>query len=173
MNGVKVICLYGPESTGKSTMAKRLAEIYNTEYVPEVAREFITSNDFTAEDIIKIGHAQVQRIKEKIETANRILFCDTDLITTQIYSQHYLSTVPPIILKLEKEIEFDQYFLFSTDVPWINDGLRDLGNRREEMYEFFKKELETRNIDYLKVEGNYEQREKIIRDEIDRMLLAD
>jgi HTH-type transcriptional regulator, transcriptional repressor of NAD biosynthesis genes len=170
MNGVKLVCFYGPESTGKSTLAKRLAEIYKTEYVPEVAREFISSNNFTAGDIIKIGYAQTQRIKEKTTKANRILFCDTDLITTQIYSQHYLGIVPPVIFELEKEIAFDRYFLFSADVAWINDGLRDLGHRRGEMYEIFRNELVKRNIDYLKVEGDYEEREKSIRTVIDQML---
>ena len=64
-----------------------MAEIYHTEFVPEVAREMISSNEFTVEDIIHIGQAQTQRIKDKLKTANKILFCDTDLITTQIYSK--------------------------------------------------------------------------------------
>ena len=59
---VRKVCLYGPESTGKTTMAKHLAEVYQTEYVPEVAREMITSNDFTEDDIIRIGYAQTQRV---------------------------------------------------------------------------------------------------------------
>src|SRR6187551_2644418 len=80
---VKKICFYGSESTGKSTMAKRMAALYQTEYVPEVAREIISSNDFTIDDIIKIGHAQTQRIIDKLRIANKLLFCDTDLITTQ------------------------------------------------------------------------------------------
>ena len=71
---VKKICFYGPESTGKTELAKKLAGIYQTEFVPEVARELITSNDFTAEDIITIGHAQLARIEEKIKTANKVLF---------------------------------------------------------------------------------------------------
>jgi HTH-type transcriptional repressor of NAD biosynthesis genes len=169
---VKKVCFYGPESTGKSTMAKKMATLYDTEFVPEVAREFITSNNFTSDDIVRVGKAQTQRINEKLRTANKVLFCDTDLITTEIYSQHYLHTVPPIILELEKAISYDRYFLFSPDVTWVDDGLRDLGSRRDEMYEVFKNELKNRNIDYIKVEGDYEQREKIIRDEIDRMLLA-
>jgi HTH-type transcriptional repressor of NAD biosynthesis genes len=167
---VKKICLYGPESTGKSTMAKRLAEIYNTEFVPEVAREFITANDFTADDIIKIGKAQTERINEKIRTANKILFCDTDLITTEVYSQYYLQMVPQVIYELEKQVKYDQYLLFSPDVAWVSDGLRDLGNQREVMYEIFRNELDKRKIKYLKVEGDYAQREKIIRTEVDRLL---
>lgn len=52
---VKKICFYGPESTGKSTMAEKMALHYQTTFVPEVARELITSNDITLDDIIKIG----------------------------------------------------------------------------------------------------------------------
>jgi HTH-type transcriptional repressor of NAD biosynthesis genes len=167
-SGVKLICLYGPESTGKSTMAKHLAEVYQTELVPEVAKEFITSNNFTEEDIIKIGRAQTNRIKEKLKTANSFLFCDTDLITTQIYSRHYLGVVPPMLYQLEKEIHYDQYFLFDIDVAWIPDGLRDLGHRRAEMMEVFKSELTSRNITPTWVKGSWKEREKIIRSTLNK-----
>ncbi len=163
MNGKYLFCFYGPESTGKTTLAKRLAGIYKTEFVPEVAKEIIKSNNFSVEDIIKIGHAQTNRVKEKLKTASKILFCDTDLITTQIYSRHYLGVVPPVLFELEKEIQYDQYFLFDIDVPWIGDGLRDLGNRREEMLAVFKSELDKRNISYEWVRGTFDEREaKII-----------
>ena len=168
---VKKICLYGPESTGKSVMARHLAQVYHTEYVPEVAREIINSNDFTIDDIIKIGFAQTQRVLEKVKTANRILFCDTDLITTQIYCKHYLGVVPPILNELEKQITYDHYFLFDIDVPWVADDMRDLSNSRRAMFDQFKSELELRNIPYLLVKGNYEEREHFVRREMDLMIL--
>lgn len=56
------VCFYGAESTGKSTMARQMAEYFNTNFVPEVARELVSSNDFSVEDIIKIGNAQTARI---------------------------------------------------------------------------------------------------------------
>jgi HTH-type transcriptional repressor of NAD biosynthesis genes len=167
---VKKICFYGPESTGKSTMAKRMAEIFDSEFVPEVARELITKNDFTAEDIIIIGKAQTQRVLEKTKTANKFVFCDTDLITTQIYSQYYLNTVPEILYELENEVRYDHYFLFDIDVPWISDGLRDLGDNRKEMYAIFKTELDKRKVPYTKVQGTYEGREKLIIQEINKFL---
>lgn len=167
---VKKICFYGPESTGKSTMAKHFAGIYKTEFVPEVARELITSNSFSADDIIRIGHAQTERVLQKLPIANKILFCDTDLITTQIYSRHYLGVVPPVLYELEKKIVYDQYFLFDIDTPWAADGLRDLGSKREEMFEVFKKELERRKLDYVLVRGNYEKREKLIGAAIRQLL---
>jgi nicotinamide riboside kinase len=169
---IKKICFYGPESTGKSTMAKRMAELYKTEWVPEVAREIVSNNDFTIDDIIKIGHDQTNRILEKTKTANRILFCDTDLITTQIYSRHYLNVIPPILFELEKQTKFDRYFLFEPDVPWVADGMRDLGqnDKRKEMFEVFRTELGKRNINYLPVRGTWEEREKLLKNEVDRLL---
>ena len=171
MEAIKKICFYGPESTGKSTMARHMAEIYKTEFVPEVSREIVTSNNFTVEDIIKIGHAQTERILEKTKTANKILFCDTDLITTQIYCRHYLKEVPHVLIELEKLIKYDLYFLFEPDVPWVADGLRDLGEKRKEMLDVFKGELDKRSISYVSVTGSWEEREEIIKREVDKLLI--
>lgn len=167
---VKKICFYGSESTGKSFMAQKMAQHYKTEFVPEVAREFIFSNQFTEADIIRIGYAQIDRVNEKLKTANKILFCDTDTITTQIYSQHYLKTVPPVLFELEKQMRYDQYFLFDIDVPWVADHLRDLGAEREKIFDVFKRALDVRNIPYQVVSGDYQQREAFIKEWIDKML---
>lgn len=172
VNNILLVCLYGPESTGKTVMARKLAQRYHTEWVPEVARELITSNTFKREDIITIGRAQTERVFMKARKANRILFCDTDLITTQIYSRHYLGVVPPVLYELEKMIPYDRYFLFDIDVPWVSDGLRDLGSeaQRKTMFEAFRNELERRNISYVMVQGTWEERENIIVREVDRLL---
>lgn len=167
---VKKICFFGPESTGKSTMAQRMAAHYRTEFVPEVARELLTSNEFTLDDIVAIGHTQYNRVIEKTQTANKLIFCDTDAITTQIYSRHYLNAVPEIVYELEKKITYDLYFLMDIDVPWIADGLRDLGDHREKMLRVFRTELEQRNIPFIDVRGSYEQREVIVRHAVDALL---
>lgn len=167
---VKKICFYGPESTGKSVMAKRFAEIYQTEFVPEVAREIVTSNEFSIDDIVRIGHAQTERVLEKTKTAQKFLFCDTDLITTQIYCRHYLKNVPPILYELEKKITYDAYFLFDIDVPWVADGLRDLGAQRTEMFGAFKEELEKRHISYTLVKGNWVERQAIVEQNLKLLL---
>lgn len=164
------VCFYGPESTGKSFLAEKLAMLYRTEFVPEVAREFITSNNFTLDDILHIGREQTARTKLKEKSASRILFCDTDLITTQIYCRQYLGVIPPELYDLEKEITYDEYFLFDIDVPWVADGMRDLGTQREAMYNVFKNELVVRNIPFVHVGGDYERREAIVREQVDRLL---
>ena len=167
---VKKICFYGPESTGKSVMAKQLANYYQTEFVPEVAREIVSSNEFMVDDIIKIGQAQTQRVLDKTKTANKILFCDTDFITTQIYCRHYLGEVPPILYELEKQVTYHQYFLFDIDVPWVADGMRDLGARRQEMYDVFEIELVKRGIKFIEVRGDFNEREDILKKYVDSIL---
>lgn len=169
---VKRICFYGPESTGKSTMARRMAARFQTASVPEVAREFITTNQFTFDDMVRIGYAQADRVREGTVAANKILFCDTDLITTQIYSQVYLNTVPDILYSLEKETPIDYYFLFDVDVPWVADGLRDLGGKRQEMMEIFRNNLDQRGIEYTLISGTYEQRETRVMEAINAILAS-
>lgn len=169
---VKKVCFYGAESTGKSVMAKKMAEKYQTVFVPEVAREMITSNTFSREDIIAIGREQTARVFQKTRTANKILFCDTDVITTQIYSRHYLKVVPPVLYEFERMISYDLYFLFETDTEWVSDGLRDQGSAeaRAHMHQLFKAELDRRGIHYITVRGNWEQRERIVQQAIDLIL---
>ena len=168
---VKKICFYGPESTGKSTAAIRMAERYNTVSVPEVAREMLVTNDFTVDDIIAIGKAQTQRVLAYTKIANKLLFCDTDVIITQIYSKHYLNVVPEILYDLEKQIHYDHYFFMDIDVPWIEDGLRDLPHAREEMKIVFLEELNRRGISYTLVTGTFEQRERVIVSTIEDLFL--
>ncbi len=169
---VKKVCFYGPESTGKSVMATRMAEEYDTVAVPEVAREMILSNDFSVADIIRIGNAQTQRVLELETKANRILICDTDLITTEIYSQQYLKQIPNELFELERKIQYDRYLLFDIDVPWVADGLRDLSNQRGEMFAIFRTELEKRSIPYVLVNGDWESRVRIVRRVIDELLTS-
>lgn len=171
IDNIITVCFYGPESTGKSVMAQQMAQYYKTEFVPEVAREMITTNTFSREDIIAIGRTQTQRVFQKLRTANRILFCDTDLITTQVYSRHYLKVVPPVLYEMENMIRYDRYFLFDVDVPWVSDGLRDLGTeaQRRAMYDVFKEALVRRNIEFVEVQGTWAEREAIIHSEVQQL----
>ena len=41
VSNCKKIVLFGPESTGKSTLAEALAEYYNTAFVPEYMRLYL------------------------------------------------------------------------------------------------------------------------------------
>ncbi|MBO0947603.1 AAA family ATPase [Fibrella forsythiae] len=166
-----LVCLYGPESVGKTTMAQQLAHHYQTVYVPEVARDLITSNDLTADDYARIAVAQTAAVEQAIPKANRVLICDTDLITTQLYATIYGVTHPAILTELAASERFDAYFLLNPDVPWVADGLRDLGHRRAEMYALFEQALTERGIRYIVIAGvDYAARVATVIAEIDRLL---
>ena len=91
---VKVV-LYGPESSGKSTLSQALADHYNTAYVPEYARLYLQdkwdrkSEICNEEDLIPIARGQIQLENEGLKKANRLLVCDTDLLQTKVYSEVY------------------------------------------------------------------------------------
>lgn len=166
---VKRVCLYGPESVGKTTTGRQLADYYQTEFVHEVARDMVFDNQFTVDDIIQIGHAQTRAVLEATGRANKLLICDTDVITTQIYSDVYLHQIPPVLFELEQQVHYDLYLLLDIDVPWVADGLRDLGNRRQELFNRFKAELDIRQIPYVRVSGDWPIRWKMILEAVDAL----
>ncbi|GAB3257874.1 hypothetical protein GCM10027347_20770 [Larkinella harenae] len=170
IEGVKLICLYGPESVGKTTLTEQLAAHYQTDFVHEIARDLITTNDLTLDDYVRIGHAQTEAVLNAVPTANRLLICDTDVVTTALYSEIYLNAVPPVLADLEKAVPYDLYFLLNIDVPWVADGLRDLGHRRQEIYQRFKTALDERNIPYKVISGTWADRWATVTAEIDRLL---
>ena len=91
---IKVV-LFGPESTGKTTLAKELATYYKTNWVPEYAREYLQNKwdneQKTCEfhDLLPIAVGQMNLENKLSLTANKILFCDTDLLETKVYSETY------------------------------------------------------------------------------------
>ena len=87
------IVLFGPESTGKTSLAVELAKHYKTLFVQEFAREFLQkkmdeeNKVCEIDDLIPIAIGQMNSENILSKKANRILFCDTDLLTTATYSR--------------------------------------------------------------------------------------
>lgn len=158
--GMQRVLIYGPESTGKSTLAQQLASHYQTEYVPEYARGYIEQRGkvFTYEDIPQIAIGQMEAEEAAARRANRVLFCDTDLITTTIYSRHYFGKCPHLVQRLADKRRYDLYLMMDIDLPWQADPQRDLPHRREEFRGIFCQELESRRIPFVTITGIGETR---------------
>ena len=62
---------------------------------------------------------------------------DTDLLSTVVYCKHYFGRCPEWIEDAARARRPDLYLLCGTDVPWVADGVRDRGHRRDEMQELF------------------------------------
>lgn len=153
------ICLFGSESTGKTTLAKLLAAHYDTEWVPEMAREILGDRKCVPADFPIIAEAQVAEINRKSLIANKLLICDTDLLTTMLYEKIYFGSVNETVSALQKHDKYDLYLFLESDIPWIEDSQRDLGGaRRLEIRNMFEAALIDQKINYVVIKGNFENR---------------
>jgi NadR type nicotinamide-nucleotide adenylyltransferase len=171
---VKRVLIYGPESTGKTTLARDLAAHYQTEWVPEYARGYIETrgNTFEYSDFARFALGQLESEEAAARRANRLLFCDTDFITTTIYAQHYFGRCPPFIQRLADERRYDLVLFPDIDLPWQADPQRDLGQQREAMRDRFRDELQSRRIPFVTIGGLGEARLRAAVAAVDEFLRA-
>ncbi|HNQ27522.1 MAG TPA: ATP-binding protein [Aquaticitalea sp.] len=158
-NILKVV-LFGPESTGKSTLAQQLALHYKTVFVPEYSRiyaekQLLCGKTLTREDVMAIADGQLKLESELLPKANKILFCDTDLLETKVYSEmYYDGYCPPQLEDFAVTTTCDLYLLTNVDLPWEADAIRDKPDRREEQFLKFETTLKTYGKPYKPITGN-------------------
>ena len=156
------IIITGPESSGKTTLCKALSKHFNLPFSKEYAREYLEklNRNYNQDDLLKIAKGQL-----KSEQNTQLL--DTDLITIKIWSEYKYGSCDNWILdqikkqKTEKRI----YLLCKPDIPWEADPLRENPNDREELFEIYKKEIESLEHDYFIVDAE-NRLEKIIQKSI-------
>ncbi|EDP71101.1 NadR-like protein [Flavobacteriales bacterium ALC-1] len=175
-NCLKVV-LFGPESTGKTTLSKQLARHYNSVWVREYAREYLqdkwNNERKTCEpkDLLPIAVGQMQLENKLAQKTDSILICDTDLLETKVYSEAYYSgTCDPILEAHALKNSYDLYFLTYIDTPWEADDLRDKPNERERMFKAFEYALIANNRPYVLLKGNKQERLKLAVEHIDKLL---
>lgn len=161
---IKVV-LFGPESTGKTTLSEQLARYYNTVWVPEYAREYLQDKwnnerkTCEPQDLLPIAEGQMRLENELTQKASGVLICDTDLMETKVYSEaYYLGYCDPILEKYALENTYDIYFLTYIDIPWEKDDLRDKPNERERMFLYFKDTLEKYHRNFVILKGDKKTR---------------
>jgi NadR type nicotinamide-nucleotide adenylyltransferase len=154
------VVLTGSESVGKTMLAERLARHYGVEHVPEFVRDFAARKgapiDFR--DHGAIAHGQMALEGEYAARADRLLIQDTDLASTVIYCEHYFDHCPTFIIEAAGERRADLYLLLDIDVPWVPDGIRDRGDRREEMHDLFAQRLNELGMRTVEISGDHEAR---------------
>jgi NadR type nicotinamide-nucleotide adenylyltransferase len=163
-NIVKIV-LFGPESTGKTTLSEQLARHYNTVWVPEFARDYLqekwNNERKTCEhdDLIPIAIGQMKLENKLVKKADKILICDTDLLETKVYSEEYYGGfVDPELDKAAMQNQYDLYLLTYIDTPWEADDLRDRPEQRQEMFDAFENTLKKFNRPYILLKGGMKTR---------------
>lgn len=157
---VKRVCVFGPESTGKSTLACRLAAEFDTVHVAEFAREWLNPKGGVCDvdDIPIIARGQAASEDALARKANRILFCDTDLLLTTIWSEFLFGDCPDSVKAAARHRLYDLYLLMDVDAPWVDDGQRFLPHRRQEFFERCRAVLEKSGHSYVTLSGTPHER---------------
>lgn len=161
MAQVARLCLTGPECTGKSTLAARLAREFGTVWVPEYAREYAETHGngltaaLTANDVEPIARGQLALIDRA--PARAIL--DTDLISTVVYARHYYGSCPQWIETEALRRRADLYLLLDTDCIWLPDPARSpTPDDREDLFDSFRAALDEFDTRWHIVSGDWTER---------------
>lgn len=164
LNIIRIV-LFGPESTGKTTLSKQLAHHYDTVWVREYAREYLQEKwnnerkTCELEDIMPIAYGQIALENKVAQRADKVLICDTDLLETMVYSEQFYNGYADDALREAADVNtYDLYLLTYIDTPWEKDDLRDRPDQRLEMFRAFEKALQDFKKPYLLLKGNKQER---------------
>jgi HTH-type transcriptional regulator, transcriptional repressor of NAD biosynthesis genes len=162
VDGVKRVCLLGAESTGKSTLARALAERYATLWNPEYGRPYTQIGRAAEAPWTSWEFTHIARIlcwyEDFLATlAHRVLFSDTDAFTTSVFHEVYLGAPATAFPELVDR-RYDLFVVCGLDVPWRHDGIREFEEQRRWMQEQYLERARTSGSPWLLVEGALEAR---------------
>ncbi len=143
----------GPESTGKSSLARYLAKRYHGIYVPEYAREFVErkrTREVSYDELCEIARFQIEQMKSIESDASPVVFYDTELIVTKVWFEDAFGRVPEWLEEAIKSYPMDVYLLTSPDLPWTQDGTRYNGSdeKRQELFDRYEQAIQALNRPY-------------------------
>ncbi len=155
------ISITGPESTGKSWLAEKLAEHYQTKWIPEYARTYLKNinRPYSYKDILEIAQKQF-REENSVPLGTGLLFCDTDFCVTSIWCNVKYGKCHEWITSKLYENHYDLYLLCNIDLPWQYDPLREHPEMRSELFGMYCNLMEVHRFNYRIVSGTGEQRLK-------------
>lgn len=163
-NEIIKIAIYGPESTGKTTLSNQLADHFKTEWAPEFARDYLQEKwnakkeICTPDDLLPIAVGQMKLENSALQKAKNYLFVDTCLMATKVFSEIYYGFCDSKLDKAARKHKYDLFFLTDIDVPWEQDDLRDSPKEREITFEKFKEALIQNNKPFIVLTGNQDTR---------------
>jgi NadR type nicotinamide-nucleotide adenylyltransferase len=171
---LKRVCIFGPESTGKSVLAERLAGHYATRFVPEYARAYLDSRNGACApaDIEAIARGQTAAEAAIAPAARKVLFCDTDILLTSIWSRMLFDGCPAWIDAAAAGLSYDLTLLCDIDCPWEDDGQRYFPDRprRELFFSLCKDTLDRLKRPYVRLSGNWDDRFETAYAAVDELL---
>lgn len=155
------IAVTGPESTGKTTLAMQLAELYNGQYIPEFARGYVENLDhhYTYDDVEAIANAQLEQYRATKSSTGQLFFFDTWLIITKVWFNWVFGRTPEWLDAQIQDCTIDLFLLCLPDLPWEADLVRENGGEnRMKLFDQYRNELNHYGFKYVEIGGMGEAR---------------
>lgn len=154
------ILITGPESSGKSTLSKQLAEKLNVNLATEYARDYLSklTREYTENDLDKIALGQYEREKKSLNSNSEHVVLDTGPIVLNIWNQVKYSTSNPFIENWIEEAKYDFVFLCNPEFPWQFDPLREHPTKQKELYKMYQNKLQELDWNYNVLSGSEQKR---------------
>lgn len=176
-NHVKRIAIFGTESTGKTSLAERLAAHFGEPWSREYAREFWDSHNgkISAADLEAIGKGQIANEEAAAAQAKRVVFCDTDLLTCMLWNDALFPRACPAWVRDqadERARVFAIYLLCDADVPFVPDPQRCFPDdeSRERARSLWRDALVGRDLPFVEITGDWAERERIAIAAVEQVL---
>ena len=150
------IGIIGPESTGKTTLARDIAQRYQGTYVPEYAREYVErkgTTEVTYDELCEIARHQID---EMASQQDGLYIFDTELLITKVWFDYSFGRWPEWLDEAIKAYPMDLYVLLYPDIPWVPDKARSNGSDeiRLKLFERYKREVDALGIECWMVKHN-------------------
>ena len=149
------IVITGPESSGKTTLAKSLAQYYKTSWVPEYSRTYLNklSRPYDKNDLLPIAKGQLERENQYVSQATSFIICDTSMLVLKVWSLYKYQSVDPWIVEKLLDENYTLFLLCKPDIPLEYDPLRENPVDRDVLFEMYYKELIDHDLPFIIIEG--------------------
>jgi NadR type nicotinamide-nucleotide adenylyltransferase len=156
------VVVTGSECTGKTTLAAELAARFGAPWSKEFVREYQDAKGapLGLPDVEAIAAGQIAAEETALRAAKDLVFHDTDVLSTLVYSRHYNGACPRWVEEAARERRADLYLLLRPDLPWVADDQRDRPHRREEIHALFEQALLAAGARVVEVEGAGDERRR-------------
>lgn len=168
------VVFLGAPSSGKSTLAERMAQEFGTVWMPEYGREYWETHHvdrrLTLEQLTEIAEGHLEREEAKLYEAKQYLFTDTNAQTTYIFSLYYHGRAHQRLVDYARtaSCRYDLVFLCDIDIPYDNTWDRSGEGNRWLFHQQIMADLAERRIPYFLVQGSLETRIAFVKNVLAR-----
>ena len=168
------VVFLGAPSTGKTTIAERMAREYATSWMPEYGREYWHQHQVNRRlspvQLEDLAEQHLVREEDRLGQANRFLFTDTNAITTYMFSLAYHAIATPRLEELAGQAasRYDLMFVCDTDIPHEDTWDRSGDVNRQTFQKHVLTDLARRKVPFVMLRGDLEGRVQQVKTILDK-----